>query len=61
MKNESEYLNNKINNKKMKNIKYDLTTKFPVNLDLGGFLRQTKIIIVDQKIKRMDHPEINAI
>ena len=39
MKNESEYLNNKINNKKMKNIKYDLTTKFPVNLDLGGFLR----------------------
>ena len=61
IKNESVYLKNKINNKKQIKIEYERTIIFLLSLELGGFLKRTKNIIVLQKINKMNHPDRKAI
>ncbi len=40
---------------------YENTVFFLVNLELGGFRKYTNIIIVDQKINKINQPVIKAI
>ena len=60
-KNESVFLKSNTRTKNIKKIKYDLNNIFLSNLDLGGLRKYTNNIIIDQKNKRIDHPDKRAI
>ena len=60
-KNESAFLITIIINKSIKKIEYEKKVTFFVSIEWGGFLIKMNNTIIDQKTKRTNQPEINAI